>query len=55
MAPSHGNLNAELRALITASRHRLAGAVNAELTRLSEHGAFLDELLDKASSSLTAR
>ncbi|CAN7708624.1 PDDEXK nuclease domain-containing protein [Variovorax paradoxus] len=28
------NLHAELRALITASRQRLAGAVNAELTRL---------------------
>ena len=29
-----GNLHAELRALIAASRQRLAGAVNAELTRL---------------------
>ena len=28
------NLHAELRALITSSRQRLAGAVNAELTRL---------------------
>ena len=29
-----GNLHAELRALIASSRQRLAGAVNAELTRL---------------------
>ena len=30
----HGALHAELRALIASSRQRLAGAVNAELTRL---------------------
>ena len=30
----HGTLHAELRALIASSRQRLAGAVNAELTRL---------------------
>ena len=30
--PSH--LHAELRTLVTSSRQRLAGAVNAELTRL---------------------
>ncbi|MFC5771723.1 DUF1016 N-terminal domain-containing protein [Thauera sinica] len=29
-----GSLHAELRALIASSRQRLAGAVNAELTRL---------------------
>ena len=33
--PADGStLHAELRALITTSRQRLAGAVNAELTRL---------------------
>lgn len=33
-APRNDALHAELRALITSSRQRLAGAVNAELTRL---------------------
>jgi predicted nuclease of restriction endonuclease-like (RecB) superfamily len=33
-APHDDELHAELRALITSSRQRLAGAVNAELTRL---------------------
>ena len=32
--PADGALHAELRALIASSRQRLAGAVNAELTRL---------------------
>ena len=32
--PAAGTLHAELRALIASSRQRLAGAVNAELTRL---------------------
>ncbi|GHC92630.1 hypothetical protein GCM10007320_42820 [Pseudorhodoferax aquiterrae] len=33
-APTSTSLHAELRALIASSRQRLAGAVNAELTRL---------------------
>ena len=33
-APTSEALHAELRALIASSRQRLAGAVNAELTRL---------------------
>lgn len=34
IAPKLGTLHAELHALITSSRQRLGGAVNAELTRL---------------------
>jgi len=46
----HGALHAELRALIASSRQRLAGAVNAELTRLywSVGGRLRTEVLGGA-------
>jgi predicted nuclease of restriction endonuclease-like (RecB) superfamily len=66
-APADGTLHAELRALIAASRQRLAGAVNAELTRLywavgerlrsevlagSERARYGEKLIDRLGERL---
>ena len=66
--PMAGTLHAELRSLIAASRQRLAGAVNAELTRLywtlgerlsrevlgGERAAYGQRLMERLGEQLSA-
>lgn len=66
--PMAGTLHAELRGLIAASRQRLAGAVNAELTRLywtlgerlsrevlgGERAAYGQRLMERLGEQLSA-